>query len=153
MNRAWICLVAVCLSWGVLADEADSGKAAYASCGACHLPNGEGVQGAFPPLKNRLLSMAQNPTGREYLVRVILDGLTGPIVVDGVTYNGFMQPHRQTMNDEKIRDVLNFILFDLSDTDPTAAERYTLEEVAQIRKLETVKAAGNHKLRESIQSP
>lgn len=62
------------------------GEAEYAVCGACHMATGLGVPGAFPPL-----------AGSDYLadpqvhVKVILNGLAGPIKVNGVDYNGAMQ--------------------------------------------------------------
>ena len=33
-------------------------KADYQRCAACHLPTGEGIPGAFPPLKGRVAKIA-----------------------------------------------------------------------------------------------
>lgn len=39
----------VCLSTGAMAADAERGKTLYATCGACHGPNGEGMQALNAP--------------------------------------------------------------------------------------------------------
>ena len=61
---------------------------AFATCSACHLPDGVGVPGAFPPVRNRAATIAGLDGGRDYLITVVTYGLMGTIQVDGVGYNG-----------------------------------------------------------------
>lgn len=67
---------------------AADGAALYQqSCSGCHGKEAQGVPGAFPPLAN-------NPrVGDEALVlRVIKEGLSGPLEVNGQQFNGIMPP-------------------------------------------------------------
>ena len=80
-----------------------NGKAIYeANCISCHMENGEGLAGVFPPL-------AKNPNLKikDRLVKVILNGQSGTIRVNGVEYNGEMAP--VPMSDSEVADVLNYI--------------------------------------------
>src|SRR3979490_3392827 len=56
-----------------------------ANCGVCHQQNGLGVAGAFPPLAGHVAETFAQRNGREYLVRLVLFGLEGAIVVKGNT--------------------------------------------------------------------
>ena len=73
-------------------------------CVQCHLDNGEGVSGVFPPLakSDYLLKNV------EMSIRGLKYGLTGPIVVNGEEYDGVMQ--NQGLDNLEIADVMNFIL-------------------------------------------
>jgi len=53
------------------------GAALYATnCQSCHQPNGEGLKGAFPPLKGSVVVQDDNP---ELQVNIILNGYSGRI--------------------------------------------------------------------------
>jgi mono/diheme cytochrome c family protein/glucose/arabinose dehydrogenase len=65
------------------------GEKFYPQCAACHGSNGAGVAGLAPPLAGA--SWVTGPP--EWLARIILQGLTGPVNVKGETYNGMMPPH------------------------------------------------------------
>ncbi|WP_167342148.1 c-type cytochrome [Nonlabens sp. SY33080] len=105
--------------------SAQRGKEIYRElCVTCHLTNGKGVTGAFPPL---------NPsdwiTGkRKESIHAVKYGLKGEIVVNGVTYNNIMQ--YQGLDDEEVADVLNYII----DTWNPTEKMVTVEEVQQIKK-------------------
>jgi cytochrome c oxidase cbb3-type subunit II len=52
-----------------------NGVALYtANCQSCHQPNGEGLKGAFPPLKGSTVVLDDNP---ELMVNIIMNGYTG----------------------------------------------------------------------------
>lgn len=75
-----------------LATLMDYGEGVYdANCAACHQANGQGVAGAFPPLAGSgdYYGDAKNHA------RIIVHGLAGEIVVQGVTWNGVMAPWGQ----------------------------------------------------------
>ena len=73
-------------------------------CVQCHLDNGEGVAGIFPPLSNSdylLNNIRESIYGIKY-------GMEGPITVNGELYDGIMV--RQGLDNEEIADVMNYIL-------------------------------------------
>jgi cytochrome c oxidase cbb3-type subunit 2 len=53
------------------------GMALYSTnCQSCHQPNGEGLKGAFPPLKGSSVVLSDDP---ELMVNIIMNGYTGRI--------------------------------------------------------------------------
>ncbi len=56
-------------------------------CAACHSPTGAGVPGLFPPLRDN-----QRVLDSAYVEQVVRDGLSGPIEVNGITYDRAMSP-------------------------------------------------------------
>src|SRR5690606_5435209 len=51
-------------------------------CASCHKPDGTGIAGTFPPLKG-----AEQVSGdKNELIRIVLNGLSGPITVAGEQY-------------------------------------------------------------------
>jgi len=80
-----------------------------ASCGVCHQPNGLGVPGAFPPLAGHVAETFAQRNGREYLVRLVLFGLEGAIVVNGNTFDSAMPPWAQ-LGDDEIAAALDHVL-------------------------------------------
>jgi mono/diheme cytochrome c family protein/heme/copper-type cytochrome/quinol oxidase subunit 4 len=83
------------------------GEQTYAStCQGCHQAGGAGLPGVFPPLAGNIPSLHNAEGGREYLIDVLLYGLTGQIQVNGQTFNGTM-PAWASLSDEQIAAVLN----------------------------------------------
>ena len=76
------------------------------TCVACHQANGKGLPGQFPPL-------VQSPWLREpepgRIIRIVLDGLSGPLQVEGQSFNGAMVPWRDGLTDEEIAAVLTYV--------------------------------------------
>lgn len=72
-------------------------------CMLCHMANGQGVPKAFPPLANSDYLEDIKAT-----INSIKYGLNGPIVVNGVKYNGVMAP--MGLDDQEVTNVTNFIL-------------------------------------------
>lgn len=131
------------------------GARVYAEhCAACHQPNGEGVSGVFPPHRGHVgeLHAAEGDEvdGRDYLARVLLHGLTGPIVVDGETYDGNMPAWGEALSEAQIAGVLNYMLTEL---DPAAAVEdfrpYTAEEIAALRE-PAMSGRDVHRLRQGL---
>lgn len=86
----------------------ERGKAVYAkTCVACHQPNGKGLPGVFPPLDGSDWLEADNAL----IAKVILRGLQGPITINGAPFNGPMPmaPLADTLKDEEIADVINYV--------------------------------------------
>jgi mono/diheme cytochrome c family protein len=80
-----------------------------ASCSVCHQQNGQGIAGAFPPLAGHVAETFAQRNGREYLVRLVLFGLEGAIVVKGNTFDSAMPPWAQ-LGDDEIAAALDHIL-------------------------------------------
>jgi mono/diheme cytochrome c family protein/glucose/arabinose dehydrogenase len=66
-----------------------AGEKLYPQCGVCHGKAGEGIAGLAPPLAGA--SWVNGPP--EWLGRIILQGLSGPVKVGGEHFNGVMPPH------------------------------------------------------------
>jgi mono/diheme cytochrome c family protein len=75
-------------------------------CAACHQPDGRGRPGQFPPLAG---SEWVNAGGVNRIIRVVLDGVAGPMTVRGQTFNNAMLPWRAHLSDEDIVAVLTFV--------------------------------------------
>ncbi len=84
------------------------GKSIYAvTCLACHQENGKGQDGKAPPLFES--DWVHGPPER--LVRVVLHGLMGPIVVNGKKWNLAMpgMGYSPIMSDERLAAVLTYV--------------------------------------------
>jgi len=86
-------------------DQMKRGAAVYArTCIACHQPTGMGLPPVFPPIANAPIVVG-NP---ELPIKFILQGLMGPITVNGTTYNSMMPPVAG-VSDAEIADVLTYV--------------------------------------------
>lgn len=97
-----------------------NGAKVYNRCAACHMKAGEGVVGAFPPLKGEIVQLLNSDLGKEYLVLVTMYGLAGEIMVDGESYSGMMTA-QVGMTPEKTAAVLNHVMQtfnSVSEADP-----------------------------------
>lgn len=83
----------------------ERGKEVYLlECQSCHMAEGEGLPGVYPPVAKT--DYLKKPT--PFLINIILKGQTGEIVVNGINYNTPM-PAQEYLSDEKVSDVLNYI--------------------------------------------
>ena len=106
---------------------------AYATnCSACHGADGAGQAGGFPPIVGHASQLAQ--ADRDYLVNLVLYGVTGPITVAGNDYNGMM-PGWSHLSDDQIAAILNHVVADLDPSAelPGGLTPYTPEEIAGAR--------------------
>lgn len=72
-------------------------------CQSCHMENGEGVEGLYPPVaKTKYLKNTKK------IIDIILNGQFGEVTVNGKKYNTDM-PAQAYLSDEQIADVLTFI--------------------------------------------
>jgi nitrite reductase (NO-forming) len=79
-------------------------KVFLTSCFACHMANGEGLPNVFPPLAKSDYLAAD----KDRAIKVVLKGMTGPVTVNGKTYNNMMPP--QELNDDQAADVLTYVM-------------------------------------------
>ncbi len=108
-----------------LAQSIADGEEIYIDfCMQCHMTNGEGVPGTFPPLANSDYLPDINKT-----IYALKFGLKGPITVNGKAYNSVMAS--QGLDDEEIADVMNYILRNWGNE---TEEVITEEKVASVQK-------------------
>jgi mono/diheme cytochrome c family protein len=109
-------------------DDSELGRIAYQKyCQACHQPNGMGAPGSFPPLAGSEWVLADGPNR---IIRIVLDGLSGPITVKGQQFNSVMVPWRDVIADDKeIAALLTFIRTEWGNS----ASEVTPEQVTEVR--------------------
>lgn len=105
------------------------GKHFYRQCASCHGPAGEGVPGLAPELSGS--AWVTGPV--EWLARIVLDGMSGPVEVNGKTWNGVMPGHRHfaELDDE----TLTGLLIHLRRLGANRASSPSLHTVASIRRM------------------
>jgi mono/diheme cytochrome c family protein len=102
------------------------GAPVYANtCVACHGIDGRGVPDVFPPLAGA--DWVTGSTGVP--IRIVLHGLTGPVPVNGATYNNVMPP-LFTLNDAEIADVVTYVRQNFGNDAAPVSE----SEVQEIRR-------------------
>ena len=103
----------------------NAGRVLYnGTCSVCHQQDGQGLAGVFPPLANSDYLLAD--TSRA--IEVVLNGLTGPITVNGSDFNSVMPPMSQ-LNDDEIANILTFTLNSWGNEDGEVSS----EDVAEVR--------------------
>lgn len=132
------------------AAQAEYDAGAYSTCAACHLPDGVGIPGAFPPIRNRVAKIAALDGGREYLIAVVSYGLMGTIQVDGAQYFGVMAGNTGALSADDIAAALNYVVFELNDAD-TSIEPFSVEEVEKVQARAAAKSpAGGGQMRTDL---
>ncbi|MGI9542742.1 MAG: c-type cytochrome [Cyclobacteriaceae bacterium] len=108
-----------------VSQEVDLGEKVFKTyCLVCHQANGAGVPNLYPPLSDTDWVNGD----KERLIDVVLNGLQGPIEIDGTTYNSIMVSHSH-LKDEEIAAVLTYVRSNFgNDSSPI-----TVEEVADVR--------------------
>ncbi len=94
-------------------------------CVTCHLPNGKGIQGNFPPLDGSDWLTKK----RTESIHAIKYGLQGPITVNGEKYNNVMVS--MGLTDQEVADVMNYINNSWSNA---IKKPVTVEEVEAVKK-------------------
>jgi nitrite reductase (NO-forming) len=107
-------------------DQFVRGKQVYMqTCFVCHQPNGLGVPDQIPPLAKSDVLMGEK-TG---VIKGVLQGRTGELMVNGKKFNGTMIPFAN-LSDQQVADVLTFVRNSWGNTDP---KPFTLDEVHAVR--------------------
>jgi nitrite reductase (NO-forming) len=102
-------------------------------CTTCHQPDARGMTGIFPPLAQSDFLM-EDP---ERAVRVVMEGLQGPVTVNGQTFNGAMPNF--SLSDEEIAAVLSYVRSNFGN----AGTPVTVADVQRIRRAPDRTASSN----------
>ncbi len=122
-----VALAALTLSFAPLAPAADDGPGSAlftVNCAACHQANGEGIPKIFPPLAKSDYLMAD----KERSIRIVLQGYSGAITVNGTEYQGVM-PAPPPMDDAQVAAVLTHV----RNSWGNRGDAVTAAEVQQVR--------------------
>jgi cytochrome c oxidase cbb3-type subunit 2 len=85
--------------------DAGKGQSLFmANCSACHQATGEGIPGAFPPLKDNAAVDADDPTLH---IHTVLHGAHGA-TIGGVAYSSVMPPFADQLSDTDIANIVNY---------------------------------------------
>ncbi len=104
----------------------ERGKRVYGQvCVACHQANGEGVPQAFPPVAKSSYLMSD----KKRAIGVVLNGLSGPVEVNGQKFNSLMP--KLNLNDADVASVLTYVRKNFGNNAP---DDVTLDEVSAVRK-------------------
>ena len=104
-RMVWLACVGSELAAAVRAQEAQTAKGKQLfqlHCILCHQATGQGTTGVFPPLAKSDFLLADKARA----IRILCEGLSQEIMVNGVKYNGTMPP--STLNDAEVADVLTY---------------------------------------------
>lgn len=82
----------------------ERGKELYVTnCQSCHMEEGQGLEGVYPPLAKSDYFMAD----KKRSIKQTLYGVTGEITVNGAVYNTEMTGY--DFSDQEASDILNFM--------------------------------------------
>jgi mono/diheme cytochrome c family protein len=111
VKRYGLAFGAIAIVVGWIADaRAAQPDVFVARCVICHQSTAQGVPGMYPPLADSIGNDVRFKSGRDYLIHVVLGGMSGLIVVRGTMYNGLMPRFSQLLTDAEIATVLNEVL-------------------------------------------
>ena len=89
-----------------LESSMENGKSIYIDfCLRCHLSEGEGVEGIYPPLAK---SDYLFKNIKQSIIAVKQGGIDGDIIVNGKKYEGYME--NMGLYSDEVADVMNYIL-------------------------------------------
>lgn len=112
-----------------LDERIEFGRETYASvCQACHMADGTGIEGAFPPVAGSDY-ITDNP---DRAISAVVHGLSGEITVNGEVYNGVMP--RQNLTNEEVANVVTYIMNEFDN----GGGQVTPDDVQQVREQSSV---------------
>lgn len=95
-------------------------------CASCHKADGQGVKGIFPPLSGTETVLGD----KSKFVSTVLEGVSGEIIVNGLTYNEHM-PSFAFLTDDEIARILTYVRSSFGNQ----ASEITEEEVRRLRSI------------------
>jgi mono/diheme cytochrome c family protein len=74
-------------------------------CLSCHQQDGSGVYQMYPPSQRSPYVKGKSST----LIKILVNGRTEGVEINGDTYNNAMPPFGNTLKDQQIADVLTYV--------------------------------------------
>lgn len=110
----------------IAADADGDGKTLYLEhCASCHKPDGSGYITVIPPLAGSDYFAAD----AQRLLAATVDGLSGPVTVNGISYVGVM-PAMNHLSDLELATILNYVQQQWG----SAPDRFTDADIGNYRK-------------------
>jgi ubiquinol-cytochrome c reductase cytochrome b subunit len=108
--------------------QAQAGQKVFAqNCSSCHGASGQGTPSVAPPLAGNDM-VTGDPTA---VIQTVLNGKSGPITVNGQSFNGMMPPWKSTLSNNDIANVVTYIRSALG---PNHGGPVTAADVAKLKK-------------------
>jgi nitrite reductase (NO-forming) len=105
--------------------QIQAGAALYkGTCSVCHQDNGQGLPSVFPPLAKSDFLLADPKRA----IKIALNGLSGQVTVNGVSYNSVMPPMTQ-LNDDEVANILTYVFSSWGNNGPVV----TAKQVSEVR--------------------
>ena len=106
----------------------NGGEAVYkAVCNGCHQATGQG-QGQIPPL----VDSEWVTQGTERFAQIVLNGLSGPITVNGASYGAAVMPAQKgAINDKQVAQVMTYVRFKFGNISDTVVTKEMIEVARQ----------------------
>lgn len=107
------------------AGQIEAGKALFlGTCSTCHQMEGQGIPKVFPPLAKSDYLMAD----KKRSIEVLLNGLSGKVVVNGQEYASVMPPMSH-MADDELANILTYV----RNAFGNSGDAVSVQEVTQVR--------------------
>ena len=107
------------------AGQIESGKALFlGTCSTCHQMDGQGIPKVFPPLAKSDYLMAD----KKRSIEVLLNGLSGKVIVNGQEYASVMPPMSH-MADDELANILTYV----RNAFGNSGDAVSVQEVTQVR--------------------
>ena len=106
----------------------NGGEAVYkAVCNGCHQATGQG-QGQIPPL----VDSEWVTQGTERFAQIVLNGLSGPITVNGASYGAAVMPAQKgAINDKQVAQVMTYGRYKFGNISDTVVTKEMIEVARQ----------------------
>ena len=106
----------------------NGGEAVYkAVCNGCHQATGKG-QGQIPPL----VDSEWVTQGTERFAQIVLNGLSGPITVNGASYGAAVMPAQKgAINDKQVAQVMTYVRYKFGNISETVVTKEMIEAARQ----------------------
>ena len=106
----------------------NGGEAVYkAVCNGCHQATGQG-QGQIPPL----VDSEWVTQGTERFAQIVLNGLSGPITVNGASYGAAVMPAQKgAINDKQVAQVMTYVRYKFGNISDTVVTKEMIEVARQ----------------------
>jgi mono/diheme cytochrome c family protein len=93
---------------------ADGGQIFSSRCASCHQPTGAGLPGVFPPLAGS--EWVNGDAGK--VADILLLGVSGPITVNGATFDSMMPAFGHQLSDAEIAAVASYVRASFGNKSP-----------------------------------